>query len=262
MALLQLNFASRVLAQPADVLVLLPERDAQFVSAESSAVPCERPLYRTLFLLHGLGDDRMGWLRYTALENFVRGTNVAVIMPSASHGFYADMVHGHPYFTYVSQELPRYLASILPLSLAREDTYVMGNSMGGYGAFKLALTYPERFSRAVALSGALDIDHFVRTFSQPGFDPRLVFGEYLAVKGTSHDLFHLLDRALTRRAELPRFYSTCGVDDILIDESRSFAAYAQEHGVDYTYVEGEGAHLWTTWAENVAPAMSWLLAEQ
>ena len=261
MALLQLNFASRVLAQPADVLVLLPEREEQFASKAPVATPHARPLYRTLFLLHGLGDDRMGWLRYTALENFVRGTDVAVVMPSAAHGFYTDMAHGHPYFTYISQELPRYLASILPLSLAREDTYVMGNSMGGYGAFKLALTYPERFSRAVALSGALDIDHFVRTFSLPGFNPRLIFGENLAVAGTDNDLFHLLDRALARGAELPRFYSVCGVDDILIDESRAFAAYAQEHGVDYTYVEGEGAHLWTTWAENIAPAMSWLFAE-
>lgn len=247
MALLQLNFASQALAQPADVLVLLPDRP-------DPAVP-----YRTLYLLHGLGDDRWGWLRYTEIENLVRGTDVAVVMPSAGHGFYTDMAHGHPYFTYVARELPRYLASLLPLSPRREDTFVMGNSMGGYGAFKLALAYPERYARAAALSGALDIQRFVNTFSLPGFDPRLAFGDDLAVSGTQNDLFCLLDKALSARASLPDLYCFCGRNDILLEESRAFAAYARARAVPLTYVEGEGEHLWTTWARAVRPAFAWLL---
>lgn len=247
MALLQLNFASRVLAQPADVIVLLPDRP-------DSAMP-----YRTLYLLHGLGDDRWGWLRYTEIENLVRDTNIAVVMPSAGHSFYTDMAHGHPYFTYIAQELPRYLKSLLPLSSRREDTFVMGNSMGGYGAFKLALTYPERYGRAAALSGALDIQRFVGTFSLPGFDPRLAFGDDLAVSGTQNDLFYLLDRALSSRTPLPDLYSFCGGSDILLEESRTFAAYAQNRTVPLTYVEGEGEHLWTTWARELNSALAWLL---
>lgn len=260
MALLQLNFASRVLARQADVTVLLPERDEQFSSHRDKLEAC-----RVLYLLHGLGGDRTSWTRNTRIENLVRDTNVAVIMPQVEHGFYTDMASGQPYFTFVAEELPRYLASILPLSSRREDTFVCGASMGGYGAFKLALTHPGRFSRAAALSGALDIQRFVSTFTLDGFDARLAFGERLAVAGTTDDLFYLLERDIAEGCELPALYSFCGTEDILLEESRTFAAHVRalrESGasLDFTAVEGPGEHLWTTWDANLTPALAWLLS--
>ena len=254
MALIQLNYASRALACQTDVTVLLPERDGQF----DAAAP--RAPYRVLYLLHGLTDDRLGWLRYTEIESLVRGTDLAVVMPSVDHGFYTDMVHGHPYFTFVADELPTYLGSVLPLSTRREDTFACGNSMGGYGAFKLALTYPERFAKAVALSGVLDIQRFVDTFELDGFDPRWTFGEELAVAGTDNDLFHLLDEDVRRGIDLPALYSWCGRDDVLLEESRAFQEHAAELGVDCTYVEGDGEHLWVCWAPQMRAIMDWLLA--
>lgn len=251
MALIQLNFASRVLAMPADVTVLLPERDEQF-----SGEPL-RP-YRVLYLLHGLGDDRLGWLRHTTVESAVRGTDVAVVMPSVGHGFYTNMAHGHPYFDFVADELPRYLRSVLPLSRRRDDTFVMGNSMGGYGAFKLALTYPERYARAMALSGVLDVQRFVETFRLEGFDPTWAFGEGLEVVGGENDLLWLLERDVREGRELPELAALCGRDDILLEESRTFDAAARRLGVPLRYEEGAGEHLWTTWARHVDDAVAWL----
>ena len=254
MALIQLNYASRALACQTDVAVLLPERDEQF----DPTVP-SKP-YRVLYLLHGLTDDRLGWLRYTEIESIVRGTDLAVVMPSTDHGFYTDMAHGHPYFTFVAEELPEYLGSILPLSRRREDTFACGNSMGGYGAFKLALTHPERFAKAAALSGVLDVQRFVDTFQLDGYDPRWTFGDDLMVAGTENDLFHLLDEDVRRGVELPALFSWCGRDDILLEESRAFQVHAAELGVDYTYVEGEGEHLWVHWAPQLRSVVDWLLA--
>lgn len=258
MALLTINVASRVLARQADVVVLLPERDEQFCP-RGGASEAMRP-YRVLYLLHGLGGDRTSWLRNTTIEDLARTTDVAVVMPQVEHGFYTDMAHGQPYFSFVADELPRYLASILPLSTRREDTMVCGASMGGYGAFKLALTYPERFCRAAALSGALDIQRFVTTFTQEGFYPRLAFGDDLGVAGTANDLFYLLDRDLAAGYTLPELYSFCGTEDILLEESRCFAQYAQSRAIGYEYVEGPGEHRWTTWAQAILPAFTWLTA--
>lgn len=252
MALIQINYASEALACQTNVTVLLPEDPAQMRG--------ERKKYRTLYLLHGLTDDNLGWFRYTSIESVVRGTDLAVVMPAVDHGFYTDMAHGHPYFTFVSEELPRYLQSILPLSPAREDTFVAGNSMGGYGAMKLALTHPERYAKAAAFSGVLDIQDFVDTRHIAGFDPTCAFGEDLAVAGTENDVLQLLRDRVAEGADLPGLYLFCGKGDILLNESRTFDALCRELGVPVTYDEGEGEHLWVTWEHHVRELVDWLLA--
>ena len=66
---------------------------------------------------------------------------------------------GWKYFTYVAEEVPRIVQSYLHISPKRENTFVGGTSMGGLGALKLALTYPERYAMAC--------EHFRR--DRPGF---------------------------------------------------------------------------------------------
>ncbi len=40
------------------------------------------------------------------------------------------MAYGHQYFTFVSEELPKFVRAIFPLSDKREDNFVAGMSMG------------------------------------------------------------------------------------------------------------------------------------
>lgn len=258
MALAQIRYSSRTLACLTSVNVLLPERDHQFGQPAGSRD--DVPRYRVLYLLHGLGDNQWGWQRNTALESVFRDTDVAVVMPSVGHSFYANERYGQRYFDFVAHELPTYLGSLLPLSSRREDTFVCGNSMGGYGAFKLALTFPERFSRAAALSGALDLQRFLDTFRQDGFDPRAAFGESLRVEGTPDDLLWLLAQRVEEGCELPELLSVCGTDDMLLEESRRFASVAKSLGAPLDYREVPGEHLWTSWQRQLPDALSWLLA--
>ncbi len=67
------------------------------------------------------------------------------------------MATGQRHWTYISEEVPAIARHFFPLSGDRNKNYVAGLSMGGYGAFKLALTYPERYAAAASLSGALDV---------------------------------------------------------------------------------------------------------
>jgi nicotinate phosphoribosyltransferase len=70
------------------------------------------------------------------------------------HSFYADEVHGHRYWAYVSDELPSLVQSFFrvlgpPLRDVRRRL-----SMGGYGALKLALTHPNGMPRPPRSPGA------------------------------------------------------------------------------------------------------------
>ncbi len=108
--------------------------------------------------MHGLSDNGSAWQRYTNIETIARQFGLVVIMPSIGRSFYTDNPNGQQYFTFLLEELPKYLKDVFGLAPKREDTLIAGNSMGGFGAFKAALNYPERFAAAASLSGVLSLE--------------------------------------------------------------------------------------------------------
>ena len=123
MAFLHVDYSSKALEMETCFQVVLPdEGDLKQV--------------KVIYLLHGLTDNCTGWARYTACERYARERGVALVMPEVQRSFYIDGVHGLKYFTYVSQELPQAVHRMFGLSLEKEKSYVMGLSMGGFGALK------------------------------------------------------------------------------------------------------------------------------
>ncbi len=157
-----------------------------------------------LYLLHGLSDDSSAWLRYTSIERYAAPLGLAVVLPQVQRSFYSDEVHGARYWTFLSEELPSVVQSFFRVSARREDTFVAGLSMGGYGALKWALHHPDRFAAAASLSGALDVVGLSR---QP--DRRDLFARvYGDTVGPHDDLFALLDG--TDPSAAPPLYVGCG----------------------------------------------------
>ena len=67
------------------------------------------------------------------------GTNLIVVMPNTSNGWYTDTQYGYNYYTAIAEELPKVLKRFFPnMTSKREKTFIAGLSMGGYGSFKLA----------------------------------------------------------------------------------------------------------------------------
>jgi putative tributyrin esterase len=87
-----------------------------------------------LFLLHGGLDDGTCWIRGTGFQRYADRRRLAVVAASVGNSFYADMAHGLKYYTFMSEELPWFVRAVFPLSARREDTFIAGLSMGGYGA--------------------------------------------------------------------------------------------------------------------------------
>lgn len=256
MALMHVSFFSEVLGMSTQAEVILPEVSAGQIGTDA---PDRRGSTQVLYLLHGLSDDQTIWQRRTGIERYVSGRNLAVIMPTTHRGWYTDMYMGPMWFTYVSEELPRIMCRLFPcLSQRREDTFVCGLSMGGYGALKIGLSKPERFACAASLSGAVDAEELTRNGSVAGrreFED--VFGPLESIRGSENDLFHLAD-VCAEKAVRPRLYMCCGLQDGLYGQNAALRAKLTEKGYDLTYEEEDGTHCWDYWDMKIQSVLSWL----
>jgi S-formylglutathione hydrolase FrmB len=173
---------------------------------------------------------------------------LVVIMPSAGRSFYTDQPNGQNYFTYLTEELPRYLNDVFGLSPHREDTLIAGNSMGGYGAFKAAFLRPELYSVAASFSGVLSLA-FIMAFPD---DPRrgefeTLFGDLDMLVGSEHDPAVWLQRASTNPGALPRLFIACGRQEDLYPLNTYFYSSCQSLGIEVNYHEQDGFHDWFFW---------------
>ena len=131
-------------------------------------------------------------MRQTPVERYASLYNLAVVMPYVNHSFYTDEKYGEKYWTFVSQELPEVVHGYLGLSQSPQDTYLAGQSMGGYGAMKLALTYPQRYWAAGCFSGAVDIhDSMARNVGDLRINAIRIGGETIPEQS---DLFTLMKK--------------------------------------------------------------------
>lgn len=255
MALIHCNFFSTVLDLSSSMEVILPEPDR---SPEGKAQE-EKKLFPVLYLLHGLSDDHTIWQRRTSIERYVRDLNLAVVMPAVERSFYTDMARGPKYWSFISEEVPLIARSLFPISGARRDNYVAGLSMGGYGALKLGLTYPERYAAAASLSGALDVSQIVKGPSRTWKNEmRNIFGDLKKVVGSQNDLFALAENVARSKWKKIPLYAWCGTEDFLIESNRRFEAHAESLGLHLTYEEEPGIHEWSYWDRLIQRVLEWL----
>jgi len=256
MALIHCDFFSEALGISTSMYVILPQKSyKQNKSHQPSQSTAFDDKYPTLYLLHGQSDDHTIWLRRTSIERYVANLNLAVVMPAVNRSFYTDMAQGAAYWTFVNEELPEIVQSLFPLSAQREDTFVAGLSMGGYGAFKMALRSPERFAAGASLSGAPDI---VRIAMNGSSEHRAIFGEPESVKGSDNDLFHLAERVAASNGPKPLLYQCCGTEDFLYEDNRRFLEHCQKLPLDLTYEEEPGTHEWGYWDRKIQRVLEWL----
>ena len=206
-----------------------------------------------IYLLHGLSDNCTAWTRFTAVERYAEAKGAVVIMPEVQRSFYTDMALGPKYFTYVSKELPEICTRFFGLSTKREKNFVMGLSMGGYGALKCALTYPKQYAGCASFSAVTDIEsRAARADKLMSRELQAIFGPELKVPPEA-SLQKLLEK---RRAfQLPKFFITCGEQDGLYPENQRFAEALEKKGAAFSFNHWPGDHTWDLWDKSVELAI-------
>lgn len=247
---LRAHFFAESLGQNTHVTVLLPTVHDEVTDARR----VRQGPPPVLYLLHGAGGDSTSWARRSSIERYAEAHGIAVVMPEVGLSFYTDEAHGYGYATYVAEELPAVVARSFVVATEREDTFIAGLSMGGYGAMTIALNHPERFAAAASLSGALDLGAAHWRDRDPRVRDR-VWGEALpSVNQLPVELVATGDVA-----RFPRLFVGCGDDDDLYDDSVAFVRAAERAGANLTsdFVAGYG-HRWDFWDMEIQKILDWL----
>jgi len=251
MALIELKFFSQMLGMQTEAYVIVPQK---FTNGEIGIKgSSDSNDYKCLYLLHGLSDDHSIWLRRTSIERYATEYGVCVVMPCGGRSFYTDMKYGLNYFSYITEELPNVIGEFLKVSSKREDTYIAGLSMGGYGALKAALKKPEVFCAAAGISSVADIKNGL-------FNDVLlpVFGEGINIPD-DEDLFYLAEKT-SQNSVKPRIFMGVGTEDFLYESNFSLKEKFEKLGYDFTYRESAGEHNWTFWDEYIQYVLKWMFA--
>jgi len=254
MALIRCDFFAESLALGTSMTVLLPQPSAAQVGVTGRPSDAPPPV---LYLLHGLTDDDTAWTRYTSIERYAAEKGLAVVMPQVHRSFYADEMRGARFWTFLSEELPQLVQRFFRVSTRREDTFVAGLSMGGYGAFKWALRQPRRFAAAASLSGALDVAYIQKHDLRPHMRELTarVFADRV-LKDSDDDLLHLV--ATADPATLPRLMLRCGTEDHLVAQNERFIRACEKNGVALDSGFGPGEHEWGYWDREIQTVLNWL----
>lgn len=260
MALIQVNLFSKSLMRTVPVNVILPVDKMTF---PGQPVREEKP-YKTLYLLHGVFGSYIDWVSGTRIQRFAEEHDLAVVMPSGDNAFYVDQPAGNHYYgEFVGKELVELTRRMFPLSRKREDTFIGGLSMGGYGALRNGLKYSDTFGSIVVLSGALHIEEMAARTEDTGFMlsnksyAESCFGDLTKLIGSDKDPKFLA----TQCSNLPRTYIACGDKDSLLPVNIQMADHLKSLGADVTFEIGPGAHEWDFWDTYIQKAIAWLPTE-
>ncbi|MDF2614255.1 MAG: esterase family protein [Clostridia bacterium] len=259
MAFIQCSYYSEILGFTTNINVCLPQDLPN--KRGGYAVPPDG--FPTLYLLHGLGDDHTIWSRKCAIDRYAATHGIAVVMPFGARSFYADMVYGSPYYSYISKELINTCETFFPLSKDPAKRFIGGLSMGGYGAFKIALSNPDQFKAAFSLSGPLDIARIpdYQHLLDLSYDVKLAFGDISTLEERPHNLFKLAEETSGLDTK-PSLYMCCGTEDFLYPDNESFKKHLDKIGYDAVYHKGSGGHDFSYWDNEVQLALEWLSKQQ
>lgn len=259
MALIHVNFFSEVLGMSSQMEVILPQEAQGQIGA---GYVKRQEQYPVLYLLHGMTDNHTIWCRHTSIERYAAERGIAVVMPNGHLGWYTDMKYGFSYYTFLTEELPKVCERFFPtIGNTRKRRFIAGNSMGGYGAMKAALTSPELYAGAASLSGGMDAAACASE-NNGTFYPSLwedIFGEQEKIKGSRHDLFALAEQLKQSKKLPPKLFMWCGTEDFLYDQNVAMKEHLDDLGYDLLYRETKGDHSWAYWDREIQNVLDWIL---
>ena len=262
MARLDGVFFSKTLLRPVHFVAVLSNDNAGPIDQNPNY---KRPA-KNVYLFHGYSGCDTDWPSNVALGDLANRFNVNFFMPNGDNSFYLNNnATGYRYASYVGEEFVEYTRKTFGLSDKREDTFVGGLSMGGFGALHTGFMFNDTFSKVIALSSAL-IQGMIKVLSPEMNNPmanydyyRWTFGDPKNFETSENNPEYLVKKLIEEKKQFPDIYMACGTEDFLIEPNRHFAAFLEENKVPVTFVTGPGIHDFNFWRKYLEEGLKWAL---
>jgi putative tributyrin esterase len=199
-----------------------------------------------VYLLHGGGGNFQEWSNDSDVSRFAE-QGFILVMPDGASSYYTNSWKRPEdrFEDFIVKDLIADVETRFPADPTRRS--IVGNSMGGFGAVKLALKFPELYRFVGALSPAIDVPS--RPFSIKRISQyrqhEAIFGAWGSQTRRDNDPF-----VLARTADpykVPFMYITCGDREGLLPSNRQFAKLLEEHHFHFEFHEEHGGHNWNQW---------------
>ena len=264
MALLTCRFYSSTLQRNTEIFAVLPTPEGKEQITDRNVL--DEYQYAAglpvVYLLHGAYGDAGSWIRNSSVERYAQARRCCAVTASCGNNFYQDMHLGDRYETFFTRELPGLVRSLFPASPDREKTFIAGFSMGGYGAWYLALRHPELYAKAASLSGALDIAETYRRTKSGDIDGPFpwerIFPDPEHLEGSGYDLLSLCGNC-REAGSAPALYQACGTEDFLYSMNLAVRDRLAAMKADLTFRESPGGHDWDYWDREIRSVLDWML---
>ena len=219
--------------------------------------------FPVVYLLHGYGGNYRDWVEKTKLVEYVAQHNFIVVTVEGGNGWYTDSVSKpeNKYESYIVQELLPEIDKNYRTVAERRGRAVVGLSMGGYGAVKFGLKYPDKFVFAASMSGAMQIASWKTGDQIPQMFRQMIlstFGDENNPVKKANDVFVNFSQLPPEKiSALPFFYLDCGTEDELglLPVNRQLADILQKQKIPHEFRELPGKHNWDLWGQQIADVL-------
>jgi putative tributyrin esterase len=201
-----------------------------------------------VYLLHGGGGGFRDWTNDSDVARFAE-SGLLLVMPEGGSSYYTNAVDPPQdrYEDYIVGDLISDVESRFPTATGRSNRAIVGVSMGGFGAVKIALRHPELFAFVGGLSSAIDVPRRAFSFKrlQQSRHYNAIFGSSGSQGRRDNDPFVLARSANPDSA--PYFFLTCGEQEGLLPSNREFAALLAQRHFRSEFHTVPGGHDWNQW---------------
>ena len=223
--------------------------------------------YPVLYLLHGNGADRNEWVTRgrikataDALIDAGQIPPAIIVMPDAGSTWYVDLKERMESAFFL--ELVPVIEKNYRALNTRDARVIGGLSMGGYGALRYALQYPEKFRAAALLSPAVynpeppenSSARSAKVFALPGTD-----GAYSPEIWKAYNYPALWEAFLRKGIKVPMYINSGDDDDFMIEgEAAQLYGLLRRNRQPAELRIVNGRHEWAVWESTIGDALKYV----
>jgi putative tributyrin esterase len=217
--------------------------------------------FAVIYLLHGLEGHYDNWVTKSKLAEHAAKYEYIIVTPEGNNGWYTDSatLKNDKYESYIIKELVPEIDKKFRTLADRQNRTIAGLSMGGYGALKFGLKYPQMFALVGSFSGALPAPLWTNATLGGLSRWKTLTDSLTAAYGADdsptrreNDIFRIVgEMPADKIKSLPFIYLDCGTEDFLIRFNRDFATILFDKKIPHEFRQLPGVHDWKFWDSQV-----------